>query len=126
MRPKKQNKKKNKKGKAAAPARTCSPVPSPPSPAAAAGAAAGGTGGVAGTLSVYNDADGNVSTITAGSPTAVAAAALSYLAIDDDDDRVMEHSLIEEWVLAVAARKVVASSAQIRRCFHGRVDSGLF
>lgn len=36
----------------------------------------------------------------------------------------MDHSVIKKWVLEVAARKTLATSDQMHRYFHGRVDSG--
>ncbi|CAN0274601.1 unnamed protein product, partial [Ectocarpus sp. 4 AP-2014] len=34
----------------------------------------------------------------------------------------MDHSVIKEWVLEVASRRVLATSDEIKRYFHGRVD----
>lgn len=36
----------------------------------------------------------------------------------------MDHSVIKKWVLEVAARRTVATSDQIKRYFHGRVEEG--
>lgn len=36
----------------------------------------------------------------------------------------MDHSVIKKWVLEVASRRVLATSDEIKRFFHGRVDEG--
>ena len=37
----------------------------------------------------------------------------------------MDHSVIKKWVLEVAARRTLATSAEIKRYFHGRVEEGV-
>lgn len=99
--PKKAKKKKGKKkggGAAAAPAPAPAPTPTPtPAPAPAP-----------------VPAPAQAPAPTMYSPVLAAPPAT----------REMDHSVIKKWVLEVAARRVLATSDDIKRYFNGRVEAG--